>query len=310
MASSGQYVYSVTRNEIIEDAAELAGILDPEGGQLTPFQYARMTRILNTMVKSWEADGLQIWLRKIFTVFLTVDQSSYSISLTGDHATRTYVETTVASGSGTSIVVASGTGISTGDYIGVEQSDNSMVWTTITNKSGTTLTLNATVGSPSVGAIVYTYTTKVPRPIRILDGYIRQSASDSDTPVKLLSQEEYNRFGAKTTSGLTTQVFYHATIPSGTLYVYPVPTDATNLLFLEGMYQFQDFITYDDTADFPAEWHNAIIYNLAVEFGFRYGLDEQRLKILKMEADKLKWTAMGTSQENSVYMVPDTVMMR
>jgi len=224
MSTSGLFSYNDTRNEIIDEAAELAGILDPEGGQLTQLQYANFTRMLNRMVKAWMADGLQVWKRKIVSVTLTANTASYTIN---------------------------------------------------------------------------------PRAIRLLDGYFRRTTGTIDTPLKLITREEYNRFGVKSTTGTTTQVFYDATTPTGTVYVYPVPATTANTLQLEFLYPYEDFVTFTDNADMPVEWLEPLVFGLAVRMAYKYGMDEQRLTKLENMADKAKWMALGASQENSVYFVPD-----
>lgn len=228
MTTSATYTFNDTRNEIIEDAAEMAGILDPEGGSLTQYQYAKFTKLLNRLIKAWMTDGLQIWKRKKISVSLVDSTASYTID---------------------------------------------------------------------------------PRAIRLLDGYYRQTTGSIDTPLKIISLEEYNRFGVKTTEGTTTQVCYHPTTPTGTLYVYPVPASTANTLQLEFLYPYEDFVTFTDTPDFPPEWLEAIVAGLAAKIAWSHGMDEQRLTKLETQVEKLKGTAMGASQENSVYFQPDFMSM-
>ena len=231
MATSGLYGYNLTRDELIDQAAVKAGVMDPEGGSLSVVQRNNAAMNLNTMIVAWQADGLQIWKRLIIPITMVASQRVYDLGPAG--------------------------------------------------ASGNT-----------------------ERPIRILDGYIRQTTGNNDTPVKILSLEEYNRFGVKDTEGLPTQVFYHPVLTNGQVYVYPVPTEE-NTLYLEMLYPFQYFSAGDDNADFPNEWLNALIYNLAVELAYDYGVETKRLTKLEARADYLHRQALGTSQENSVYFQPD-----
>lgn len=305
MPTSGDYNYNLTRNEIIDEAAELAGIYDPEGQALTASQYTRYTRALNNLISAWRADGLTIWTRRIGAIFLQKGQATYQLGSSAAHSSLTHVATTLSSGSGTAITVGTTTGMTTGDFIGIEQTAGTTHWDTIASvDSSTTLTLTTGGTDYLAGGVIWTYTTKLSRPLRIKDGYVRQSAGN-DTPIKVLTEEEYMRFGVKTTTGLTTQVWYQPLIENGIVYCYPVPSGSNTILFLELHYPFQKFTSSTDNPDFPPEWLNAIIYGLAANIAWKTGMDEKRLNLLRQEAEDWHRYALGTSQEESVYFQPD-----
>lgn len=309
MGTSGNYNHNVTRNQIIEDAAELAGIYDPEGQTLTSNQYTRYTRGLNNLISAWQADGLQIWERKIGAIFLQKGQATYLLGPSGDESSLIPLITTLTSGSGTGIVVGDTTGMTLGDNIGIEQSAGTMYWTTIASvDSSTGITLAVGGTDYLVNGQVWAYTTKLARPLRAKDGYVRQSSGGNDTPVKILTEEEYMRFGMKTTTGLTTQVWYQPLLTNGKVYCYPVPQTSNTILFLELHYPIQDFTSSTDNPDFPNEWINALTYGLAVDIAWKTGMDEKRLNLLESKAKFFHEYALGTSQEESVYMQPNMII--
>lgn len=315
MATSGNFELKTSRNLILEDAAEVGGILDPEGGTLNKSQYTRLTRYLNNMIKTWQADGMQVWTRKKIGIVLDSGVSSYSFNNLGTTDTGCFqvscIQTTLTSGTTTAIVVASTTGMSatstsTGNptYLGIEKTDGTFFWDTITSiDSSTGITLTTGGTNYLTGGKVYYYSDPAPRPLRVLDGYMR-SFTGNDTPIKVLTQEEYNRFGVKTTAGYSTQVYYDMQWPSGTIYLYPTVNQTGNVLYLEVEYPFQVFKDSQDLPDFPEEFQNALIYGLAEEIGFRYGMDEKRLKEVQVKAKYFKDLALGMSQENSIYLQP------
>lgn len=309
MATSGDYNYNLTRNQIIEDAAELAGIYDPEGQVLTASQYTRYARALNNIISAWQTDGLLVWTRKIGAVFLQKGQATYNIALdktNSDHSSLEHVATTLTSGSGTGLTVGTTTGMTAGDHIGIELATGYMYWDTIASvDSGTTLTLTTGSSGYLTGGVIWTYTTALSKATRMRDGYVRQSAGGNDTPIKVLSEEEYMRFGVKTTTGLTTQVWYQALVPDGVFHCYPVPQTSNTILFVELQYPFQNFTTSTDNPDFPAGWLQALIYALAVDIAYRTGMDEKRLTMLQQKADYFHQYAAGDSQEQSVFFQPD-----
>src|SRR5512135_671419 len=52
------------------------------------------------------------------------------------------------------------------------------------------------------------------RPLRILDAFIRDS-SNNDQTLQIVSKQEYNQLGDKTSQGVPNQIFYDAQIPNG-----------------------------------------------------------------------------------------------
>ena len=315
MSTSGEYLLRATRNSLLEDAAEIAGILDPEGGQLSQSQYARLARYLNNMIKLWQADGANIQTRRKVGIVLESGVSSYEISAVGDtdsnFFSETLVETTLTSGSGTALVVGSTTGMSatssvsgSATYLGIEQTSGTIYWGRISSvDSATGITLLYGGTNYLTGGKVFYHEDPPPRPLKLYDGYIRNSES-VDTPIKVLTQEEYNRFGVKTTAGLTTQVFYDMRWPTANVYCYPTVTDVGNVLYLEVAYPFQVFQDSQDLPDFPEEWQQALVYGLAHEIAWRYGMDEKRLAKLEQVANNYRQWAITLSQETSVYLQP------
>ena len=309
MATSGEYQLLATRNSILEDAAEVAGILDPEGGQLTKGQYTRIAGYLNNMIKSWQADGMQVWIRKKIGIILESGVVSYTFDVTGADTTPNCFpvsasSTTFTSGTGVNIVVASTSGMAHPYIIGIEKTNGTYHWSTIASVTNSTnLVLDSGGTNYKTGGRVYFYAEKAPKPLRVYDGYVRNSQGQ-DTPVKILTQEEYNRFGVKTNTGLSTQVFYDMQWPHATLYVYPTVNFAGSTLYIEAAYPFQVFKDSQHLPDFPEEWQNALIYGLAEEIGFRYGMDEKRLKEVQTKAKYWRDMALGMSQETSVYLQP------
>ena len=63
MASSGSYNFSLSRDNIINTALQLAGIIG-EGETGTTNQISEAATILNMIVKLREADGMPLWSLK------------------------------------------------------------------------------------------------------------------------------------------------------------------------------------------------------------------------------------------------------
>lgn len=319
MTTSGVSTFNLSRDEIITEALTNCGQFDPEGqGSPSPGQLNQGSLRLNTLLKAWQVDGLQIWKRQLGVVFLQNAQGTYQLGSNGgaggDHASLatgvipTTVSTTALSGA-FSLSVVNTTGMVSGYNIGIQLSTGFLQWTTINGApSNNIVTLtNALTADVNTNAVVYVYQTKLSRPLRLLDGYMRAPAGN-DTPIRVLSFEEYNRFGIKTSVGFTTQCFLLPQIGYSTLSIYPVPNNVGNRLFVELHYPFEDFTEGTDNPDMPQEWLQALIWGLSKELAVGFGVTETRMAFIERYADYWRNFALSSSQENSVYMQPDPMM--
>lgn len=290
---SGSKDFAVSRADIIEAALRKIGEFDqgesPSGAETSHAAFA-----LNAMVKEWSARGADLFLREEVTLFLQPGSKSYSLGLSGSaHAATAYVETTLSAAEAlgqTVISVTSSTGMTATDYIGIKQDNDSIHWTTIVSvDSATQVTITAatTVASAS-GNRVYVYTTKAHRPQKLLYAF-RRDASNNDTTVSLIGENEYQGLSTKSSEGPVVQVFYRPTITSGTLFVWPVDGGADNdkLVFISQTLA-DDFDSAADAPQFPIEWTNALVWGLAAELAPEYGLPRlERREITMMARDKL-----------------------
>jgi len=115
------------------------------------------------------------------------------------------------------------------------------------------------------------------KPLKVIQGWYRntQSTPDIDTPVLLVSKQEYSLLGSKFSTGSSNTVFYDVKTTYGVLYVYLTPdtSTATNTqLHLIAQMQLKDITTALDTPDFPNEWMNCLIWNLADQLALEYGV--------------------------------------
>jgi len=225
MATSGSINYSVSRDDIITEALQHCGVLG-EGETPSANQLTDCGRTLNIMVKSWVNHGLHLWKITRATVFLEKDKTSYTLSSTGDNATESYVETTT-----TATAVATDTVISMTSVTGMSMSDNVLIilddGTTHSSTISSIATLDVTINDalPSgaaIGSEVYVFTTKINRPLKIIDAFTRDS-SNNDTDVDVFSREEYWRLGYKPASGRPTEIYYDPQLSAGVMRTFPTP---------------------------------------------------------------------------------------
>jgi len=109
-------------------------------------------------------------------------------------------------------------------------------------------------------------TTK--RPIKIESAYVDRGGISY--PVSVLDGEQYDALTYKAQAGANTAaIYYDATYPDGTLYLYPVSTGCT--LHLSVMQSVKQFASTSDQIDMPEGYEDAIILALAVRMGPGYG---------------------------------------
>lgn len=147
------------------------------------------------------------------------------------------------------------------------------------------------------------------RILRVLQSYLHQTASGLDTPLTILSRAEYINQSNKATTGVVNSVYYNPGTTSGTLYVYPAPSDATYTLHIICQIPIQDMVNSTDNFDFPQEWFQALKWGLADEIAMEYGVAMSTVELIAQKAAIYKGQVLNTSvEEASVYIQPDQTM--
>ena len=179
MSSSGNYVFSASRNSIINAAFRLIGYIR-EHGAMPADVLVDATETLNMMQSAWQAEGIAMWKKRDVTLFMQKAVASFNIGPSGDNATLTPYDTELAddadSGDST-IEVDDDTDITNGDYIGIELDTGLFQWTTVNGvPAANVVTLtDVLTGDTSENNLVVNYTTKSQRPMEIIEARIRNS---------------------------------------------------------------------------------------------------------------------------------------
>lgn len=168
------------------------------------------------------------------------------------------------------------------------------------------ITLTAGNSSYNIGT---SQTINTPKPLKVLQAWFHNSVSNVDIPMRIITKEEYNRLGNKTSSGQPIQIYYDPQREYGVLYTFPTPsaTDVSNG-YITIVYQrpFEDFDSATDTPDFPQEWYDAVTYGLASRLAPEYGLDITNRKTLWQEMTIIKQEALNFGlEEGSMFFQVD-----
>jgi hypothetical protein len=113
-------------------------------------------------------------------------------------------------------------------------------------------------GSPDLSTV---------RPEQIIGAFIRDS-SGYDHHIEVIGEKAYRKLSSKTTESRPKKLWYNATAPNGTVYVWPTPSSA-EALWVSGIKPFSVPASQTEnilnTTEIPSNYHNPIKWNLMVE---------------------------------------------
>lgn len=166
--------------------------------------------------------------------------------------------------------------------------------------------LTASVASYRIGV---GQTINTPKPLRVLQAFLRNTSTNIDIPMRVLTRSEYNLLGNKAITGQPIQVYYDPQRVYGDLYVFPTPdSNSETNTQIHIIYQrpFEDFNSSTDEPDFPQEWFDALKFGLASRLAPEYGLGILERNDLKQTALQLKQEALNFgTEEGSLYFSVD-----
>jgi hypothetical protein len=147
------------------------------------------------------------------------------------------------------------------------------------------------------------------RPLRLIDSCYIRDAQGNDVPLQIISRQEYNQLGQKTSLGIVNQIFYDPQIPDGVLYVFNTPVDSTRTIHLVVQRPIQDVSSGTDNFDLPQEWFLPLKWMLAEEICSEYGASQAKTQLAISKAAFYRERLPNWSQEEaSVMFVPDPRM--
>ena len=161
-------------------------------------------------------------------------------------------------------------------------------------------------------------TINVNKPIRIYNAWRRNTDDNTDVPLRLLSEKEYDLLNNKLQEGTPIAIYYdnryesnsvqEGSTAKGLIYVYnPADSDhaANSQIHIRYQRPFNDFDATSDTIDFPQEWMEAVKFNLALRLGYIYGMPMLERDRLKADAKEILDLALSNDVEDtSVFIYP------
>jgi hypothetical protein len=331
MALSGSKDFTVTRDDIIESALKLVGSYDAAeavpSGELTD-----AAQRLNLIAKEWTVEGIQMPLREKDVLFLNSGKQRYRLGNVGTTGAQdnmhfctalsfkeNAIVTTAAVATDTLIKCTdslwkdyegtTATKDATADdtlSVGIRLDNGGIFWSTQSSETTDSITIADQMPSgAAIGNKIYNYLTvnRQPRPTKILYAF-RQDTSGNDSQVDIVGRKEYERLSAKDSSGPVTKIHYSPRVSgfgsvadgdsAGDLYVWPAKNPANvDKLFMVCEHYIDDFDGATNHISLPIEYGNALIWNLAVELAYEYGIDRDKRREIKSTAEFKKSTILN-----------------
>ena len=149
------------------------------------------------------------------------------------------------------------------------------------------------------------------KPLKAIQGFYRniQTTPYVDIPVLLISKQEYNVLGSKFSTGTTNTIFYDVRNLNGILYVYLTPDLNSSTYFelhLVCQMPLNDVTLSTDIPDFPNEWMNCLVWNLADQLSLEYGVPMNSRQEIAQRATTYKALLTDWDVEaSSTFFQPD-----
>jgi len=197
------------------------------------------------------------------------------------------------------------TGITVGDFVGIELPNGTRWWDTITQIDEDEHWFQTAGELPSFineGAVIYAYTKAIDQPVRILDARYAWNCEQDDTPTIQLARKDFYDQPSKTTVGNMNTWYYDRQLSVGYFNVWPVAQNCNEVVkftFIKPQYIPED---QAENILVPPEWFLPLKNKLAAEIGVTYAIDVNKLAILEQKAVTYVEDALGTDDEFSSFL--------
>jgi hypothetical protein len=312
MTTSGDTTFDMTANQLVSKAFSKIGVKIAEQS-LQSHEYQDGQDVLNLMIKSFGAQGLHLWSKDEAIVFLDVGKSDYLLGSSGDKACQfdDFIGTTTTASQVLNddiIAVVSTAGMAVGDNAGVQMNDKTRFWTTIKSvDSATQITLYTVLPSAStLGNTLFTFTTLIQRPNRILSFRRKTYADDNEIPVLSWSRNQYFNQVNKSSQGTVVNCYYSPKLTNGRLYVWQTASSVNDFVRFTFERPLDIITSGTQTIDFPEEWQEAMIYNVAARLADDYDTPPAKMQSVNAKAIQFLDDLLGWDEEmESLTLQPD-----
>lgn len=304
MALSNSFDFSLTAGEVFKEALENVGAIGV-GDELDSQHVGSLTRAFNIQLKSKQVRALNLWTWKDAVLFLAPGETSYRLGASGDHATESYVQTTLAADAalGASTLTLTATaGMTNGDSIGIVLDDGTLFWTTISAVGGTDIAV-ALTSAASSGNVVFSYTSKIERPLSIKDVRLLH-IDETERPCNVIPVSEYNGYPNKNVSSEIVSVAHEPLMDNTLLRVWPANTLATDVLKFSYKKPVDDIDNIEHNIYAPVDCYDAIVADFTARVAGRFGASIAEQQNLERKAEKAFAEVHDFEDDTSISFAP------
>lgn len=148
-------------------------------------------------------------------------------------------------------------------------------------------------------------TINCPKPLKIIQA-LRTVSGGTNTPMNVYNRYDFNNLPSTSSEGEPVNFYYQPLRTTGTIRLWPTPDNSTTSITFHYVSPYEDMDSSANDFDFPSEWIQALIYNLAWALAPEYGIPPTDRGILQKEADYWHMYALSAgTEEGSIYIRPD-----
>jgi hypothetical protein len=292
--------FQLTLAEMINDALGIIQV-GVDGESIEPEYYERARVVANRVVLEMQTMGLHLSSYKVGYLFLQPDQYRYVIE--DENATNTYYERTLSAdeASGQTVLsVDDVTDLEVDDTIGITLDDGSIQWTTVSAVGADTVTIaDALTDDAADGNYIFNYRVAL-RQISRIHQIWRRDNYVNDIPITVVGQQEYDALPYKTTNnGVPSISYYHRSIPKGTLFLWPVPTNAIPIMGFWYECKLGQLRDSTDVIDLDQFYIPFFVQRLALRCGEAFAISSEALARVKQTDEELMALALSYDDEGT-----------
>lgn len=151
-----------------------------------------------------------------------------------------------------------------------------------------------TVTTDTAGLVPFTQ-----RATRIFNPTRRNITTGYEVPLSNVARADWSNIVNKSSQGVPVQVYYDPRIATGILYVWPVPSTATDQIVFTVDRIIEDVGTDENWLDVPPEWVETVKYSLAVRLAVEYAMPGSDYDRLFQAAAMMKEKMVSNNTDNA-----------
>jgi hypothetical protein len=185
-----------------------------------------------------------------------------------------------------------------GDIVGIQLSDGTVQWTTISGTPSTSMSLDDTLDEDvSSGAYVWWFTSKAERLLEV-ESVLLRDVDNRDKPMELYKEAAAYDQGIadKYADGEPSVVLVEYLRDRTRVTLNSQPDDVTDTVVLTGLYPAEDYDADEDIA-FPQEWYGYLVMEVTLRSCIKYGVKWTREMQVNYEITQKR--ALGNNPENT-----------